>query len=450
MASADTCVFLRERLAFDTMPRRPSDQHIDNPAAVGRRLRQTRIEAGLSQRALAFPGCTPAYISRIEAGQRIPSLQLLRELANRIGVDVEYLARGDEASAAVSDPLAEAELDLRLGDVEAAEKHFSAVSGAEVSDRQRARALAGLGQIAFGRGDSNRAIEAFEQALELSPRLEGDDPALADSLGRAYAMTSQYDRAAALFERRYNEAQQRQDLIQTTRFAVLLANTLVDSGSFARAEELLGKALAQIADDGDPLTNARLWWTQSRLHTLQNEPTLAERYARLALDTLMLTEHTRYVALARQVLAHIYLDEGRADEALEVLEPARATLEASENAYDRGVIRVELARALVEVGRTDEAMPLAETAADELREVSPIDAGRAHDVLAGALRRRGDVDGAIAASQRALTLLPVNDRYRLAVSSSLAEMLREQGRNDEALDVLAEAVRSQAGERQHS
>jgi tetratricopeptide (TPR) repeat protein len=95
-------------------------------------------------------------------------------------------------------------------------------------------------------------------------------------------------------------------------------------------------------------------------------------------------------------------------------------------------------------------MPLAETAAEELHDVSPIDAGRAHDVLAGALRRRGDVDGAIAASQRALTLLPVNDRYRLAVSSTLAEMLREQGRNDEALDVLAEVVRSQADERQLS
>jgi tetratricopeptide (TPR) repeat protein len=433
------------------MPRRPSDQHIDNAAAVGRRLRQSRVEAGLSQRALAFPGCTPAYISRIEAGQRIPSLQLLRELANRIGVDVEYLARGDEASAAVSDPLAEAELDLRLGDVEEAEKHFSTVaSDSEATDRRRARAHAGLGQIAFGRGDSNAAIDAFEQALELSPRLEGDDPAVADSLGRAYAMTSQYDRAVALFERRYDEAQRRRDLIQTTRFAVLLANTLVDSGSFARAEELLGDALAQIGDDGDPLTNARLWWTQSRLHTLQHEAALAERYARLALDTLMLTEHTRYVALARQVLAHIYLDEGRADEALEVLEPARATLESSENAYDRGVIRVELARALVEVGRTEEAMPLAETAAEELHDVSPIDAGRAHDVLAGALRRRGDLDGAIAASQRALTLLPVNDRYRLAVSSTLAEMLREQGRNDEALDVLAEVVRSQADERQLS
>lgn len=433
------------------MPRRPSDQHIDNPAAVGRRLRQTRIEAGLSQRGLAFEGCTPAYISRIEAGQRIPSLQLLRELANRIGVDVEYLARGDAASAAVNDPLAEAELELRLGGVDAARKRFTEVAAAdEADDRDRARAFAGLGQIAFGNGDCPDAIKNFDRALELWPHLEADDPGLADSLGRAYAMTNQYELAVALFERRHEEAMARRDLIQTVRFAVLLANTLVDCGSFGRAEELVGHALAQNGDDGDPLTNARLWWTQSRLHALQGEPILAEKYARLALDTLMLTEHTRYVGLARQVLAHIYLDQGRAEEALDVLEPARAILEISDNVYDRGVFRVELARALVELGRLDEAIVPAEAAAAELHEVSPIDAGRAHDVLATALRRQGELEAAIQASERALTLLPVNDRYRLAVSSNLAEMLREQGRSDEALDVLSDAVRSQSGERQLS
>jgi tetratricopeptide (TPR) repeat protein len=431
------------------MPRRPSDQHIDTPAAVGRRLRQTRLEAGLSQRALAFPGCTPAYISRIEAGQRIPSLQLLRELANRIGVDVEYLARGDAANAAVTDPLAEAELELRLGDVEAARERFAEVAAApDAHERQRARARAGSGQIAFGEGDYRGAIEAFEEALALWPRLEAEDASLADSLGRAYAMTSQYELAVALFERRHAEAEQRKDLIQTLRFAVLLANTLVDCGSFGRAEELLGHAIGQTGDATDPLTNAKLWWTQSRLHGLQRDSGLAEKYARLALDTLVLTEHTRYVALARLALAHICLDGARAEEALDLLEPARGVLESGENAYDRGLIRVELARALVELDRLDEAIPLAEAAAEELPDVSPIDAGRAHDVLATALRRRGDLEAAIAASERALALLPVNDRYRLAVSSNLAEILRELGRSDEALDVLADAVRSQAGERQ--
>jgi tetratricopeptide (TPR) repeat protein len=377
-------------------------------------------------------------------------LQLLRELANRIGVDVEYLARGDAASAAVTDPLAEAELELRLGEADAAEEHFSAVvSAPETPDHQRARALAGLGQIAFSKGDNAGAIKVFEQALALWPRLEGDDPAVADSLGRAYAMTGQYEGARSLFERRYAEAQERRDLIQSVRFAVLLANTLADAGSFERAEELLGQAL-QDAADGDPLTNARLWWTRSRLHTLQNEPVLAEKYARLALDTLMLTEHTRYVAIARQVLAHIYLDQGRADEALEVLEPARAAVESSDNAYDRGIVRLELARALLELGRLDEAFPLAEEAAAELEDVAPGDAGRAHEVIANALRQRGDVNGAIASAQRALTLLPGNDRYRMTVSSTLAEMLREQGRSDEALDVLADAVRAQSAERQLS
>jgi tetratricopeptide (TPR) repeat protein len=431
------------------MPRRPSDQHIDNPAAVGRRLRQTRLEAGLSQRALAFPGCTPAYISRIEAGQRIPSLQLLRELAKRIGVDVEYLARGDEAEAAVSDPLAEAEFELRLGNVEFARERFAEAAAAREPDaRRRARGLAGLGQIAFGKGDYPRAIESFEEALEAWQHLEVDDPGVADSLGRAYAMTGEYERAVAIFERRYEEAERRKDLIQTIRFSVLLANTLADCGSFGRAEELLGHALAQVGESGDPLTNARLWWTQSRLHALQRESGLAEKYARLALDTLIVTEHTRYVAHARLVLAHIYLDDDRVEEALELLESARTTLEVSDNTYDRGLCRLELARAYVELDRLDDAIALAETAVTELRDPSPADAGRAHDVLASALRRRGDLDGAIRASEQALRLMPVNDRYRLAVSSNLAEMLREQGRSDEALDVLADAVRSQSGERQ--
>jgi transcriptional regulator with XRE-family HTH domain len=46
---------------------------------------------------LAFPGCTVTYISRIEAGERVPSLQVLVELGQRLGVTAEWLARGIKA-----------------------------------------------------------------------------------------------------------------------------------------------------------------------------------------------------------------------------------------------------------------------------------------------------------------------------------------------------------------
>ena len=58
--------------------------HVDDPMAVGRRLRGARERAGLSQAALAAVcGCSGAYVSRVEAGDRTPSLQLLRRLVAR-------------------------------------------------------------------------------------------------------------------------------------------------------------------------------------------------------------------------------------------------------------------------------------------------------------------------------------------------------------------------------
>ena len=70
--------------------------HVDDPAAVGRRLKEARLAAGLSQRQLSFPGCSAAYVSRLEAGDRVPSLQLLRKLAQKLNADEQYLATGVE------------------------------------------------------------------------------------------------------------------------------------------------------------------------------------------------------------------------------------------------------------------------------------------------------------------------------------------------------------------
>jgi transcriptional regulator with XRE-family HTH domain len=61
---------------------------------IGERLRRVRTERCLSQRAISGPGVSFAYISRIEAGMREPSMKALRLLAPRLGVSAEYLETG--------------------------------------------------------------------------------------------------------------------------------------------------------------------------------------------------------------------------------------------------------------------------------------------------------------------------------------------------------------------
>src|SRR3989442_10540110 len=83
---------------------------------IGQRLRRLRTERRLSQRELASPGVSYAYISRIEAGTRQPSVKALRMLARKLGVSAEYLETGSELGAeeAREFRLADAELKLRL------------------------------------------------------------------------------------------------------------------------------------------------------------------------------------------------------------------------------------------------------------------------------------------------------------------------------------------------
>ena len=237
------------------MPRQKSD-HVDSAEALAHRLQEGRRRAGLSQRALARDICTPAYVSRLEKGERIPSLQLLRRLASRLGVDADELASGVPSGSA--DPLLDAELALRLGEVEEAETLFTAAL--QVDDRSvRARGLTGLGEIAYSKGEHRQAIALLDEASSIHP---SGRVAVADTLGRAYAHVGELETAIGVFEGALQHAQSRGDSMEVLRFSVLLANALIDAGSFGRATELLGDALAATAEAHDPIVQARLWWSQ--------------------------------------------------------------------------------------------------------------------------------------------------------------------------------------------
>jgi len=111
--------------------KRARTPHYDDPAAVGLRVYEAREAAGLSQRELAFPGCSSAYISRIERGERIPSLQVMRELARRTGVSEQALAFGRETlDDAVAEQVRSAEAAEATGDVAERVRAYQALSRA--------------------------------------------------------------------------------------------------------------------------------------------------------------------------------------------------------------------------------------------------------------------------------------------------------------------------------
>src|SRR5262245_26665626 len=228
--------------------------HVDDPRAAGERLRDAREAAGLSQRDLAFPGCSAAYVSRLERGERTPSLQLLRELARRLGVSEEWLAAGREAEA-TSLELLDAELALGLGELDEATRGFETVLAGRPTRRDEARALTGLARVALAEADTETALERLDVARSLVAD-ERSVPGLAEAVLAAALAAGRVETAAATAEARLAEAQAAGDAIAQVRAAHALVSILPDGLRRQEAERALAGALVAAADAIEPFALA--------------------------------------------------------------------------------------------------------------------------------------------------------------------------------------------------
>jgi transcriptional regulator with XRE-family HTH domain len=132
---------------------------------IGKRLKRLRLSRGLSQRELSSPGVSYAYISRIEAGARTPSVKALRKLAPKLGVSVEYLETGYESP--VQAGVSEAGLDLAdLTD----DEHLAIKTAADAGARREAL-VAALRVV--DQREAARLADLEAQAAEIRLRREG-------------------------------------------------------------------------------------------------------------------------------------------------------------------------------------------------------------------------------------------------------------------------------------
>ncbi|MBY8342992.1 helix-turn-helix domain-containing protein [Streptomyces spinosirectus] len=417
----------------------------DDPVTIGRRVQQLRAERGLTQRQLAEPAYTPAYISTLEAGRVRPSEEALRHVAGRLGIAYEELVTGRPAHLATDLRLrlTEAQRTLASGEAEqAAEQYAALLAEAEAHELTEVQAVAllGLGECALDTGELDAArgyFEGSEQALADVP-LPARVPALR---GRAVShyLAGELRYAVYLLESTLDELN-RGGLHDPDALLLLYASVIgpyMDMGAHARAAQAAEFALALAPQSGDPALVARMHRSVAR--TLLAEGRIAEADASLAkaaelYRTLQIrTELANCHWMRGYVCAQngeLERAEGELRQALDMLSAKRAALYSSQ-------VAVELADVLHRRGKSEEAAALLH---DVLSDLSPergaLHSAAAHRLLGIIAEDARDTEAAEEHYVRALSLLEragaagdLADLCRL-----LGDLLRRTGRVEAALD----------------
>jgi transcriptional regulator with XRE-family HTH domain len=428
------------------MPSVPADSPREG---VGARLKRLRLERGFSQRDLSSPGVSYAYISRIEAGARTPSVKALRKLSQKLGVSVEYLETGRDIRD-VDDRelrLTDAELELRFaGDTREAEQKLEMVldESRAAGDRTSAtRAAIGLGFAAAYRGNHLDAVERLETALAEEPPSAQMRPDVYSTLGQSYAALGAADRAARLFERCLDEVKETApgDLTIRVRYATLLSYALSDAGEYDRARSVVMDALQEAGSLGDPHSRIRLLWAVSRVAAIEGRSAEALQHIRKAMALLEATDDTLQLARGYLLAAGIESSEKHVDETHEHLSAAERLLAPHAESRDIGMLRIGQSRLASLEGDGDRAVETARDALAIFGDAHGGEQGAACWALAGGLVLQGDLGTADTTYRRAIDLLTVHGRRHNAGQASVewASHLQEQGRGDEAEPILRRA-----------
>jgi len=427
-----------------------ASEHEGQAESIGQRLRRLRHERGLSQRELSSPGVSYAYISRIEAGARRPSVKALRMLARKLGVSADYLETGSEIRDTDERELriADAELELRLADQPGeAEKKLEtlrdgAVAAGDVVAASRANIALGLAAAAAGRNVDS--IERLEAGLELSAVSPSGRPDVYATLGRAYAATGRSDKAVEVFERCLAEVSEDapEDLSAQVRFTTYLSYALTDLGDLERAQQVLDTALDQADAMTDAYSRVRLYWSLARIADLQGRAAAALDYVRRAIALLDVTDDTLHLGRAHLLCGSILLSQGRAEDAGRHFDLAEQLFGPNPEPEDVANLYTDQSRRAAQLGNGDEAVRRATAALDAVGDEYDRERGNALWALAESLALTGDTDGAHDAFRQATTLLEEQGHRRDYVEAYRAwgKFLRRSGREEEALEVLERAA----------
>jgi transcriptional regulator with XRE-family HTH domain len=413
---------------------------------VGQRIRRLRLAKGLSQRAVSGPGVSYAYVSRIEGGQRQPSLRALRHLAGKLGVDPEYLEDGQAIPAPKERELrlADAEIGLRMGgDLARSEQTLRALLDERIPDGLEIRIRATLGKLLAEQGENDEALEQLERVVAsgaVRPETRLD---VYETLATVYAATKRSPQAIDLLMRCIAAVDEDQEaLTQRVRYRSVLAQVFSSIGALDRAREALEEATRLAESLPRPQDRVALYWTGARIEWMQaRDADAALRFTARAIGLLEATEDTIELARAHLLAAQIHNLDRRPEDAQRHLQRAEPLLSFGDDRSSLGILRSEQAKAEAQLRHAARAVELGREA-KELLTGDVRFAPNASHALALALTAAGDIDAANVEYERSVTALAEREQWReaLNVARDWADALRGAGHTDRAYEVLERAT----------
>jgi tetratricopeptide (TPR) repeat protein len=376
------------------------------PVGVGERVRALRVSAGLTQTALAGDRFSKEYVSQIERGKTRPTDETVAWLAERLGVDAEYLLRGvsTDVRTRVEARLTQAEALSEAHRDEEAVELYREVRG-EISSlgspELEVRTLAGEGWSLQELGRPRDAIEVLQLARELTER-----PGFSD-----------VDRADVLFR------------LGCCRYRI---------SSIPTAINLLDEALGLAERSGLPcdLLRARILAWRSRCRRRQADYEAASEDVERALELARGVDDPRAVAGAYFQASFVAEKMGHWALARQYAQQAKAIYQDLNDERNTGRIMLNLGGLQLLLGRPEQAIEhLTTSFALAVEAGSQPDAAQALGSLAAVHEHLGDHEAADEHARKALALLEGREDFLDEIGQSnlvLGRSLLERGRLDEA------------------
>jgi tetratricopeptide (TPR) repeat protein len=383
---------------------------------VGVRVRQLRISRGLTQTDLAADRVSKEYVSQIELGKTRPTEDTLQFLADRLGVDTNFLRHGVSSSERdrLESVITRAEAKLEAHEYADVPPILAAIADALPGVQQPELELRALRTEAWARmylGDVRDAIRLLERARALV-----EEPLFSD-----------VDRADVLFRLgacRYN--------LNSTPSAISL---LTQALALADASELACDRLRALA----------LEW-RSRCYQRQRDWEAAREDVERSLELAKAIDDRYALAQAHFQASLIAERQGRWVLARSHAEHAKTLYEEIAHQANVGKLLNNLGAFTFLLGKPEEAKTYLKDAFRVALEVgSNLDAGFAVSSLAQVHLKTGEYDVAEEQARHALELLGGRDDFLDEIGNAqlvLGRSLLERSRLDEAEAAFASAETS--------